>query len=132
MEPTEPTEISLDLPPLPESVAAARRALDELEDAVPAERLENLRLLVSELVTNAVRHAGLAEKDEISLRVTVSEETVGVEVKDPGVGFAPSLLEGPHPENGSGWGLPIVEKVSDRWEARREDGETRVWFELDL
>jgi len=126
------SEINLCFEPGPEAVAAARRALDGLEGRIPDRHLGSLRLLVSELVTNAVRHAGLSEEDEIGLKVTVSARAVGTEITDPGVGFSPSAVDSPRSDHVSGWGLPIVEKASDRWGVRRDGGLTRVWFELDL
>lgn len=126
------SEINLCLEPEPEAASTARRALDELRDGLPEEQLVNLQLLVSELVTNAIRHGDLAAEDRIGLRVTISAATVGVEVTDTGVGFDPGALESPEPESASGWGLPIVEKLSDRWGVRHEDHTTRVWFEISL
>ena len=126
------SEINLCLKPEPEAASAARRALDELRDGIPEEQIMNLQLLVSELVTNAIRHGDLAGEDRISLRVTVSAATVGVEVTDTGAGFDPGILQHPGPGSASGWGLPIVEKLSDRWGVRHDSHATRVWFEISL
>jgi anti-sigma regulatory factor (Ser/Thr protein kinase) len=49
-------EIDLRLVPEPEVVTDARHALDQLADLLPPEKLENVRLVVSELVANSVRH----------------------------------------------------------------------------
>ena len=61
------TQIDLRLTPNPEAALAARHSLDQLEGALPAEKLEDARLVVSELVTNSVRHAGLPSDAQILL-----------------------------------------------------------------
>jgi anti-sigma regulatory factor (Ser/Thr protein kinase) len=120
--------IELKLRPTPEAVPDARQALQALGEQVSAQTLEDLRLLVSELVTNSVRHAGLTEAQTIELRVKLSSEIVRVEVNDQGDGFQPTPRA--HSEDGSGWGLYLVSRLSDRWGVS-SDGVTRVWFELD-
>jgi anti-sigma regulatory factor (Ser/Thr protein kinase) len=119
----------VELPRDPDSAAQARRALAEVTDRLPPRRLEDARLLVSELVTNAIRHAGLEQGDVIRLVVVASDGALRIEVCDPGPGFEPSE---PTPDLGrpSGWGLYLVRELSDRWGVERGE-ETRVWFELD-
>ncbi len=56
-------EIDVRLAPDPEVVTTARHALDQLADLLPPEKLEDVRLVVSELVTNSIRHAGLSPDD---------------------------------------------------------------------
>ena len=114
----------------PEAAAAARTALDGLTGRVPASRLRDLRLLVSELVTNAVRHAGLGCGDRIRLLVDVRERRVHVEVHDPGRGFTPRAPK-PDPARASGWGLYLVDELADRWGVDGAERGTRIWFELD-
>jgi anti-sigma regulatory factor (Ser/Thr protein kinase) len=114
----------------PASVARARAQLDALSGVVKDDLLEDLRLLVSEVVTNSVRHAGLRPTDKVSLHVTADGKRVRAEILDPGPGFDPP----PHVPGagaGSGWGLFLVERVADRWGIDRVDASTRVWFELD-
>ena len=95
---------------------------------------ENAELLVSELVTNSVRHAGLPTEASIEFCVRASPEVLMVEVADSGQGFdhiqpqRPRIVEGS--ASASGWGLFLVEQIADRWGAVQVDGETRVWFEL--
>ncbi|HEU4355932.1 MAG TPA: ATP-binding protein, partial [Actinomycetota bacterium] len=71
----------------PASIPEARRAVDRLEGVLEGAVLEDLRLMVSEVVTNSIRHAGLAETDQIELRISVDRERVRVEVHDDGPGF---------------------------------------------
>ena len=120
----------LELPRALESAATARQAVGELSGDLPEEVLGDVRLLVSELVTNALRHAGLNETDRIELAVGVTDAAVRVEVTDHGRGFDPKAVPS-DPEVAEGWGLYLVATLSDRWGAESNDGATRVWFELD-
>jgi anti-sigma regulatory factor (Ser/Thr protein kinase) len=113
----------------PDSAAEARRALGEVSDQLSPRRLEDAQLLVSELVTNAIRHAGLDEADTIKLVVETGDRALRIEVCDTGRGFELSEPE-PDPARPSGWGLYLVRELSDRWGVDR-GGLTRVWFELD-
>jgi anti-sigma regulatory factor (Ser/Thr protein kinase) len=121
--------IDLTLHPTPGAVPDARRALDALDEQVSAQTLDDLRLLVSELVTNSVRHAGLIGSQTIELKVKLSPETVRVEVNDQGGGFQPTPRTA-QSDDQSGWGLYLVSRLADRWGVT-SDGVTRVWFELD-
>src|SRR5919112_6138684 len=80
-------EIDVRFAPEPEVVTTARHALDGLADLLPAEKLEDVRLVVSELVTNSIVHAGLSTKDQISLTVKVSAGSVRGRGCDAGSGF---------------------------------------------
>jgi anti-sigma regulatory factor (Ser/Thr protein kinase) len=114
------------LPKATGSAAEARRALDRLTGTIDEERLANARLLVSELVANAIEHVN--EEGEIELRVAVSDEALRIEVLDPGPGFEPSARRPDDPKD-SGWGLHFLAELADRWAVDTED-RARVWFEL--
>ncbi len=124
------TQIDLKLAPEPEAVQAARHSLDRLGDSLPPEKLEDVRLVVSELVTNSVLHAGLSPNEQISLTVTVSAGSVRGRVCDPGSGFKVPLEPYPRSDLTGGWGLPIVETISDRWGVE-QNSHACVWFEID-
>jgi len=113
----------------PEAAAEARQALAAVASALSPAQLRDLRLLVSELVTNAVRHADLAADDTIRLVVDVADHGLRVEVHDPGDGFVPTV-PAPDPARPSGWGLYLVEELADRWGVD-SSARTLVWFELD-
>jgi anti-sigma regulatory factor (Ser/Thr protein kinase) len=121
--------LELRLSPGPRAPAEARRSLGASLGRVDPDLLGKLRLLVSELVSNSVRHAGLQADDLIRLSVWESAGRVRVEVTDPGGGFRPRV---PHPDplNPTGWGLYLVDRLADRWGVAT-NGETRVWFEVD-
>ena len=113
-----------------EAPGAARRALERAD--VPEDLLEDAQLLVSELVTNSVRHAHMRGGQWVGVRTRPRLGGVRLEVCDPGPGFpAPP----PVPASGDrfgGRGLPIVDLLADRWGAgRTSDGRWEVWAELD-
>jgi len=116
---------------LPNGVGAAREArrhIAGLVDTLGPDVLADLTLLVSELVTNSFRHAGLREGDPIGLRVELNERTVRIEVSERGGRGTPEIRE---PGEDGGWGLRIVERVADRWGTDIVPGGRVVWFEVE-
>lgn len=111
----------------PRAAAAARSVLGRLEGSVPPHVFDDLRLLVTELVTNSVRHA---EATMVGLQVSLSRDTVRIEVTDHGRGFAPRPRRQGQDER-SGWGLYLVDRLADRWGVAARDAGTSVWLELD-
>jgi anti-sigma regulatory factor (Ser/Thr protein kinase) len=121
--------IEVELEPGPAAAAEARAALGVLDGRMPSEALEDIRLLVSELVTNSVRHSGATRGASVRLTVATRGRSVRVEVIDAGRGFEPKPRSKPHDEAG-GWGLHLVEQIADRWGVTSSRG-ARVWFEID-
>jgi anti-sigma regulatory factor (Ser/Thr protein kinase) len=117
---------SITLPKSPSSAAQARLFLDQVHDRIDEPVFENARLLLSELVANAIEH--VQEEGDLEVRITLGEGVLRVEVLDPGPGFVPpSRLPG----SDRGWGLHFTERLASRWAADHE-GRARVWFELPL
>jgi anti-sigma regulatory factor (Ser/Thr protein kinase) len=114
----------------PAAAAWARNALLPLDKRVERVVMEDVRLLVSELVTNSVRHSCAHESDQVQLHVAVEDDTLFVQVADSGPGFEPRPRE-PGASKAGGWGLFLVEKLSDRWGVACNH-RTHVWFEIDL
>ena len=119
--------LQFELAPGLDAPRLARRWLSEsLVLALADGILTTAKLLVSELVTNAVTHG----RGQITVRAELSERRLRVEVVDEGDGFELSLrardLETPRP---GGWGLSIVDAESSRWGVCRDS--SRVWFELE-
>ena len=117
------------LPGAPLAPAAARSVVEGLVDHVPGSMIETARLLISELVTNAVLHGGARSGGDVEVRIIAKAERVRVEVCDAGRGFAathPKL----DPGRIGGWGLYLVDQLADRWGVETDDG-CMVWFELD-
>ena len=120
--------LHLQLRPGPEAAGEGRHALDRLEGAINHDQLSELRLLVTELLTNSVRHAGSDEW--ITLDVDIYANAVRVVVTDRGEGFEPEPTPTPHLDRPGGWGLCLVDRLADRWGVERRNG-TSVWFEVD-
>jgi serine/threonine-protein kinase RsbW len=97
---------------------------------VPEKLLGDAQLLLSELVTNSVLHGQLARGAEIRVSVEISDGLVHLEVEDPGddAAIAPRP---PDRQHGGGFGLYLVEALSERW-GSRHDGSTCVWAELAI
>jgi hypothetical protein len=91
---------------------------------VEPDQLQTARLLVSELVSNAVIHG----EGQITLCVWLRADAVRVEVRDQGAGFALGEQQ-PSRTSVGGWGLWLVSTQSSRWGV--SDNCARVWFELD-
>jgi anti-sigma regulatory factor (Ser/Thr protein kinase) len=122
--------LSIDLPPDTESVGMARRFSDSSCRLLGLERVEeNARLLVSELVGNAIRYA--TSEIRVCLR-RIDGGRLRVEVHDDGNGeprpAAPTTAD---PLRVSGRGLLVVDEVADRWHVLDSGtGGKTVWFEL--
>jgi anti-sigma regulatory factor (Ser/Thr protein kinase) len=138
-EPMEspPPAVSVRLESEPQAASTAREVVDRVGDALESAVLETLRLLVSELVTNSVRHGKAGGEASVDLSVEVGAERVRVDVSDDGRGFDPDerLSEAPARSRDardldSGWGLYLVEQLADHWGVDRGE-RTRVWFELE-
>jgi anti-sigma regulatory factor (Ser/Thr protein kinase) len=108
---------------------AARAALAEsLVHQVALPVLRTAELLVSELVSNSVRHARMPVGASLEVRTEVADDVLRVEVFDPGSGRQVAPRK-PDVEHGGGFGLLLVERLARRWGAETNAG-TRVWFEL--
>lgn len=121
--------LRLVLPAEPHAIGQARDAIDGLSDVVGPALVPDLRLLVSEVVTNAVRHTGAAAGAEVVLVVEERSGCVRIEVHDQGSGFEAPADPGPRPAGTSGWGLFLVQKLSRRW-GTFPAPDAHVWFEV--
>ncbi|GAA3161680.1 hypothetical protein GCM10010531_11700 [Blastococcus jejuensis] len=114
----------------PDSIPAARRYVSDALDRVPAELGQTAALLVSELATNAVRHAG-GHEFVVEVQVSPDEGRVWVGVTDTDSGLP--VLRNPAVTAEHGRGIRLVSTLADRWGARRRrhSPAKTVWFELD-
>jgi serine/threonine-protein kinase RsbW len=120
--------IEMTLLAVPAAAATARREVTRrLSARVAVNALEDVRLLLTELVTNALRHGKVTAEDEIGVRAEVAEGTVRIEVHDPGRN---GEVEPRRPgARGGGYGLFLVDRLTSRWGVDHRDG-TTVWAEL--
>ena len=107
--------------------ARARAALGGLNGSL-ADLRHSVRLLVSELVTNAVQH-GARSGGTVQVRLEAFSDHVRVEVRDHGPGFTPQVGDPADPLT-HGFGLKLVHELTDRWGVE-PGGDTLVWFEID-
>jgi len=122
------TSLSLELPADSTAPAAARKLVGGI-DHIPDHAMPDVVLLVSELVSNSVRHGSPTPEGRVLLKLEVTATSVRAEVEDQGSGFDIPIVE-PASE-GTGMGLKLVDRVADRWGIGR-DPTTVVWFELDV
>jgi anti-sigma regulatory factor (Ser/Thr protein kinase) len=127
LEGAELTEVAIPLDV--RAPGAARTVVVQcLADHVPSSVLDNAQLLVSELVTNSVRHSGAPEGDHVVVRVHVWREMCRLEVEDPG---RDGVIAPRPPDRAADSGLNLVKMLSQRWGVLRPpDGPTRVWAQL--
>jgi anti-sigma regulatory factor (Ser/Thr protein kinase) len=121
---TTTNDIVVALRPEPAAVGAARRLM--AREGIDPDLNHTVCLLTSEVVTNAVVHAGLKGEDKIVLAARMAPEFVRVEVRDPGSGFDPDVRH-----DASGYGLRMVDMLASRWGVDRDEKGCRVWFEVD-
>lgn len=114
----------------PDAPAAARRFVSSVADEAFTDPAfaETLRLVVSELVTNSVRHGCAGGGECIEVRVEVEPSGLRLEIADEGAGFDPVPAPG-RPDEPGGWGLYLVDTLTDRWGVEDSPG-TRVWLEI--
>jgi anti-sigma regulatory factor (Ser/Thr protein kinase) len=119
------TETVLTLERTPDAPREARNRVRTLRSLEP-DQVEDAVLLVSELVTNAVKYG--PEDEAIRLIITADDRRTRFTVHDLGLGPLPEMRDQTDPAPG-GHGLRLVDSLAHRWGVER--GSTRVWFELD-
>jgi hypothetical protein len=118
------------LPALPSSAAEARRVarstLDEWDLSGRPGLVDTVSLLVTELVSNGVRHA----QTQLELSLTLDGSCLRIAVTDGD----------PHPPvarvrqelSVGGWGLALIDSLSTEWGTDIDDNRGKtVWFEID-
>jgi anti-sigma regulatory factor (Ser/Thr protein kinase) len=124
------TRYRADLPGGLSAPAQARRLVAGwIGGDLDRDTLYDIQVLVSELVTNAVRHGGGGEGGRIALGVRMARERLRIDVGDSGPGFERPRPPKARPEGG-GNGLLLLEILTSRWDVSLGAG-TTVWFELD-
>jgi anti-sigma regulatory factor (Ser/Thr protein kinase) len=113
----------------PRAASAARRALETLGWELDRAQFHVAALLTTELVANAVQHAGKNSHGEVRLEAAVAEDHIRVSVGDDGSGFVPAARAPDEPLD-CHWGLHLIDRLADRWGVVTEP-RTLVWFELE-
>ena len=113
-----------------EAPSAVRDALRERGAHLPPAMRDDLLLLLTEVVTNAVRHSGATTGDPIAIELHENSDHVRVEVTDPGHGFDPPDRLVPDLTKTGGLGLVLVDRLSRAWGTRKTSKGSLVWFEL--
>lgn len=121
-----PAQLTVELPRSHRAPSLARDALKQLDGNVDPAVLPDVRLLISELITNSVKYGG---DGPVLLEVSATDGCLRAEIVDQGVGFTPTARDRDLEDVG-GWGLHLVERLASRWGTH--EGSTHVWFEIDL
>ena len=120
--------IFLSLPAIPSAAGTARSEVTRrLAQRITGTALEDVRLLLTELITNSLRHGGVTPDDEIGVKAELNEGTVRIEVHDPGRDGPVEVR--PPGALGGGYGLFLVDRLTNRWGVDQRNG-TTVWAEL--
>jgi hypothetical protein len=124
---TEAAEhVTVELSLEPQSAARARAAIEPLRSHASPSSFDDVRLMVSELVADALAldpPAGGA----INLEAQALDGVTRVLLRFDGVGLRVPVSK-PRPAE-PGWGVYLVQTLATRWTARHEEGSTYVWFE---
>lgn len=115
----------MELPSEPASVARARSFVRDTARGRSTSVTDELELLASEMVTNAVMYA----KTPFIIRVVCFEGTIRLEVEDASTTLPSPRRPGPTAPVGRG--LVVVEGIADRWGVRAESAGKVVWAEID-
>lgn len=130
-------EVELEFPARAEYLSLARlvvAAAASLEPTFRDERIEDLRIAVSEATTNAITaHTALDGEERIVVRCDLDDDRIEVWIEDQGAGFDPNSLT-PLPEMDDperlaiegGFGLPLIRVLTDEAEIRSSPEGTAV------
>jgi anti-sigma regulatory factor (Ser/Thr protein kinase) len=120
--------IDMELPLEPTTARRFRERLEPFRDALDQMSFIDLRLLVSELVVEALNTDPEAQDARIELCAELRDDRVHVEVAEDGPVYR---LSARHPEPGeAGWGLHLMQRLSAHWGLRRGRETSTVWFEM--
>jgi anti-sigma regulatory factor (Ser/Thr protein kinase) len=125
-----PESLAVRLPLDTRAPGAARLVLAVfLRDRVAPAKLADAQIVMSELVTNSVRHSGASEA-AVMVRAELTRDSIRLDVEDPG---REGVVAPRRPDHavGGGFGLNLVQTLGERWGfERRAAGGTRVWAQL--
>jgi hypothetical protein len=118
----------MELPVRPESVRRAREAVTVFRDQLDEPTYNDLRLVVSELVADAVR-VEVQGIHDLSVMIEVGDGRTWASVSD---GVGAFKLRSRRPELGeSGWGIHLARALARRWGTRYEATHCSIWIEME-
>ena len=112
------------------AAAEARRELEDLCGNVEDDLLDRSSLVLTEVVTNSVKHARLTPSQPIDVQGELLARLLRMEVTDDGIGFLPPVTGPNRGTAAGGWGLWLIDQLTDRWGVDCSHS-TRVWVEFD-
>lgn len=122
--------VTVDLPLEPASARRAREQLEPFRRSLDEMSFADLRLLVNELVVEALITHPDRRNERIEVRAELRKDRVHVEVAEGGDAYR---LSSRRPEPGeAGWGVRLVQQLSSRWGIRRDRDKAMVWLEMPL
>ena len=126
-------DIAVRIPGGPEAPGLARETVRrELGARLPNQATDDAALLVTELVGNSVRHAGVSSAGHVLVDIRLMADRLRISVADHGSATVPRIGER-EPDEPGGLGLVLVDRIASSWGVARDgSGTTRVWFELSL
>jgi anti-anti-sigma factor len=112
-----------------EAVAESRRAFDAAFPELDSDIRDDARIIVSELVTNGIRHGATEQDGWVRLVVRRQDNLLRIEVSDSNGSETQPHIPERDPNRTSGWGLMLVERLATRWGVSTT-GVTTVWCEV--
>lgn len=121
------------LPPIPSSLAEARRMVIDVSDA-PSDVVENAQVVLTELLANEIKHGRYDPQDPLICSVRRRPQTLRIEVRHSGPSFVMPLrpVDSPLGRRETGYGLALITRLADRWGVDEAGGARQVWAEIDL
>lgn len=119
------------LPAVPASAATLRSHLtaDLVELPIPPTLIDDVVLVATELITNAIRHGEPLAGGQVTVTWQVADGEVLIRVTDAGSPQRPQVRH-PSPRETSGRGLALVEALATRWGVEDAPDGTTVWAAL--
>ena len=124
--------LKLSLAPTPAAPTRARGAVSQwlLEHRSDGVVVEVALLLVTEVVTNSVRHARIAAEDALLLEGRLGDAILRLELWDAGTEGTVARRTRARDDEIGGFGLDLVARLSCAWGVERDARGTTVWLEL--
>lgn len=122
--------LSIELPIRPESARWAREAVGEFRDRLDESSFLDLQLMVSELVSDAVRAEAEDAQHQIAIRIEARDRRIHAEVREGEIAYR---FRSRRPEPGDrGFGLYLTRILADRWGTHHQDERGCVWLQMPL